>query len=109
MQRHQALLLGVAKGALRTLVADVLEEMGVELADDRGPIAPDVVLVFVDRRDPAAVLGPAHELGVPIIVLVDYEDDLLIERVRRNGVDCVYPLGRPLAELRSLVAGTLGR
>ncbi len=105
----RALIVGDGDDHLRGLVVDILTEMGVSVVGDAAAEPPEVVLVVLDGHDPGAALEPAQRLGVPVIVLVAYDDDLLIERVRHSGVDSVYPLGRPLAELRALVKRSLAR
>ena len=107
MTRRRVLLLGVARGALRALVADVLGELGVDLTEDLDAEPPDAVLVLVDRRDLGAHVRDAQDIGAPVVAMVDSDDDLLIERVRRAGVRNIYALGRPLAELQAAVERSL--
>jgi hypothetical protein len=104
---HLALLVGDVDEHLRGLVVDILNEMGVQLVGDSEAQPPEVVLVVLESHDFGSVLDSAQRHGVPVIVLVAYDDELLIESVRHNGAESVYPLGRPLAELRDLVASRL--
>jgi AmiR/NasT family two-component response regulator len=104
---HLALLAGDVDEHLRGLVVDILHEMGVGLVSDPEAQRPEVVLVVLESHDFGTVLEAAQRHGVPVIVLIAYEDELLIQSVRHNGVESVYPLGRPLAELRGLLARSL--
>jgi hypothetical protein len=104
---HLALLAGDVDEHLRGLVVDILDEMGVCLVGDPDAQRPEVVLVVLESHDFGTMLDSAQRHGVPVIVLIAYEDELLIESVRHNGVESVYPLGRPLAELRGLLASSL--
>lgn len=104
---HCALILPAVERPLYAFLADVLAELGVELVEDPAIQRPDLILLVAVKEDVFELLESAQRYRVPIIVLSAYDDDLMVERVRRNGVESIYPLGRPLAELRQLVASYL--
>lgn len=104
---HRALLLPEVARPLGALLVNLLAEMDVELVEDAAHGRPEIVFVFVDTEGSLQRIGAARAHRVPIIVLTFYDQDRIIERIRLQGVESIYPLGHPLAELRQLVASSL--
>lgn len=97
-----ALLLG-GDASLTSLLVDVLGELGISLA---GAGKPDLVLVHAERGEGILrLLGQARELspGGPIVVLVPFADERLVQLALRLGARDCFALGRPLDELRRIL------
>lgn len=107
----RAFLLG-GDTSLSSLLADVLGELGIALDLDEAGLAvrPDLVLVHVERgAGIQRLLGRAREvMGLgPIIVLVPFADERLVQLAIRLGARDCFALGRPLDELRRVLLAHL--
>ena len=107
----RAFLLG-GDTSLSSLLADVLGELGIALDLDGGglPVRPDLVLVHVERgAGIQRLLGRAREVmgSGPIIVLVPFADERLVQLAIRMGARGCFALGRPLDELRRVLLAHL--
>lgn len=105
--RHiRALLLG-GDESLTALLVDVLGELGIALdSGGAGAVGPDVVLVHAERGEGILrLLRQARELsrGGPVIVLVPFADERLVQLALRLGARDCFALGRPLEELRRVL------
>lgn len=107
----RALLLG-GDASLSSLLTDVLGELGIALELD-GPGAaarPDLVLVHAERGEAIQrLLNRARELlrQGPLIVLVPFADERLVQLALRLGARDCFALGRPLEELRRVLRAHL--
>lgn len=108
----RALLLG-GDASLSSLLTDVLGELGIALDLD-GPgmavVRPDLVLVHVERGEGIQrLLDRARELmrQGPLIVLVPFADERLVQLALRLGARDCFALGRPLEELRRVLRAHL--
>ena len=92
-----------ADESLRSLLSDVLGDMGIPLQEDGGGARPDVVLALVERED--SVRGVLREVSgaVPVIVLLPFEDERLRCLAMRLGARSCYALGTPLEALKRLL------
>ncbi|MCY1022386.1 DNA-binding response regulator [Pyxidicoccus sp. MSG2] len=103
----RALLVG-GDASLSSLLTDVLGELGIALELD-GPglaVRPDLVLVHVERGEGIQrLLARARELmgQGPLIVLVPFADERLVQLALRLGARDCFALGRPLEELRRML------
>lgn len=107
----RAFLLG-GDTSLSSLLADVLGELGIALdLDGAAPaVRPDLVLVHVERgAGLQRLLGRAREvMGLgPIIVLVPFADERMVQLALRLGARDCFALGRPLDELRRVLLAHL--
>jgi hypothetical protein len=107
----RTLLVG-GDASLSSLLADVLGELGIALdLDGAGAVArPDLVLVHAERgASIQRLLGRALEVmgPGPIIVLVPFADERLVQLAIRMGARDCFALGRPLEELRRLLLAHL--
>ena len=95
-----------ADESLRSLLSDVLGDMGIALrASAMGP-RPDVVLALVRGADSVAgVLRAAgNEAGAaPVVVLLPFDDERLRSSALKLGARGCYALGTPLEELKELL------
>jgi DNA-binding NarL/FixJ family response regulator len=95
-----------ADESLRSLLSDVLGDMGIALrASGMGP-RPDVVLALVRGVDSVAgVLRAAgNEAGAaPVVVLLPFDDERLRRSALKQGARGCYALGTPLEELKELL------
>ena len=92
-----------ADESLRSLLRDVLGDMGIVLEEDGGGERPDVVLALVQREDSVSgVLRGAGETSgpTPIIVLLPFEDERLRCLAMRLGARSCYALDTPLEVLK---------
>ncbi|MFP2907638.1 DNA-binding response regulator [Pyxidicoccus sp. 3LFB2] len=106
-----ALLLG-GDASLSSLLADVLGELGIALDVDGAArtARPDLVLMHVERgAGIQRLLWQAREVvgDGPIIVLVPFADERLVQLAIRLGARDCFALGRPLEELRRLLLAHL--
>ncbi|MCP3137682.1 DNA-binding response regulator [Pyxidicoccus xibeiensis] len=98
----RALLLG-GDASLTSLLSDVLGELGIALdlgVPDGGQ--PDFTLVHVERGEGILrLLGEARALtgDGPLIVLVPFADERLVQLALKLGARDCFALGQPLAEL----------
>lgn len=99
-RRVRAVLLGTTDASLRSVLADVLGEVGVEVGGDS---TPDLVLAVVDRDDVKEVVAGARERGggCPIIAILTLTDDRLEARAIAAGAHACCALDRPLDRLKS--------
>jgi DNA-binding NarL/FixJ family response regulator len=109
-QAGNALLLG-ADGSLAALLTDVLSEMGITLyvGEDR-PARPDLVLVQVERGESLlTALQEARDgtYPAPVIILLPFDDERMMQRALRLGARGCFALGQPLEELRRMVLAVL--
>ena len=107
----RALLVG-GDASLSSLLADVLGELGIALELDGPGLAarPDLVLVHVERGEGIQrLLARARELmrHGPLIVLVPFADERLVQLALRLGARDCFALGRPLEELRRMLRAHL--
>ena len=100
----RAALLG-ADAPLTALLADVLRDEGIHLAAPGA--AADVVLALVGRTE--ALAPVLRRAAGPVIVLLPFAEERLARRALELGARGCFALGQPLAELRALVRGALGR
>jgi len=97
-------LLGEADEPLRRFLEDVLRDGSVrcELVPELTSAA-DVAAVMViwgeEKRMIAA--ARARAVGVPLLAILPFGDDRLVERVLRLGADAWYGLDSPLSHLRT--------
>jgi DNA-binding NarL/FixJ family response regulator len=95
-----------ADESLRSLLRDVLGDMGIVLRPSGVEAQPDVVLALVQGGDSVSrVLHMAgNEAGsAPVIVLLPFDDERLRRSVLSQGVRGCYALGTPLEELKGLL------
>ncbi|MBJ6762541.1 DNA-binding response regulator [Myxococcaceae bacterium JPH2] len=107
----RALLLG-ADDSLAALMSDVLADLGIALAPREEPSGGgwDVVLAHVERG--AAILpvlqrARAQAAQAPVLVLVPFSDERLVQLALRLGARGCFALGRPLQELRDMLRAEL--
>jgi hypothetical protein len=101
--RPRTVRLHGADESLRSLLSDVLGDMGIPLEEDGGGARPGVVLALVERED--SVRGVLREVSgaVPVIVLLPFEDERLRCLAMRLGARSCYALGTPLEALKRLL------
>ncbi|ATB30122.1 DNA-binding response regulator [Melittangium boletus] len=95
-----------ADESLRSLLSDVLGDMGIRLAPDVGGERPDVVLALVEREDsvPRVLRAVEESSGpAPVLVLLPFEDERLRCLAMRLGAQGCYALGTPLESLKRLL------
>jgi len=95
-----------ADESLRSLLSDVLGDMGIPLEADGAGARPDVVLALVQREDSVpGVLRAVEEASgaAPVIVLLPFEDERLRCLAMRLGARSCYALGTPLEALKRLL------
>lgn len=95
-----------ADESLRSLLSDVLGDMGIALRPGGGAERPDVVLALVQREDSMSrVLGVAgNEAGpAPVFALLPFEDERLRHLAVSLGARDCYALGTPLESLKELL------
>ncbi len=95
-----------ADESLRSLLSDVLGDMGIALRPSDGAERPDVVLALVRGADSVSrVLRVAgSEAGpAPVIALLPFDDERLRRSALSLGARGCYALGTPLEELRGLL------
>jgi len=101
-----ALLLG-GDDSLTSLLVDVLGELGISLDAGRGgAVGPDLVLVHAERGEGILrLLRQAREVvrDGPVIVLVPFADERLVQLALRLGARDCFALGLPLEELRRVL------
>ncbi|WP_164019680.1 DNA-binding response regulator [Pyxidicoccus trucidator] len=107
----RAFLLG-GDASLSSLLADVLGELGIAVELDGGALTvrPDLALVHVERgASIQRLLWRAREVtgDGPIIVLVPFADERLVQLAIRLGARDCFALGRPLDELRRVLLAHL--
>ncbi|QRK10754.1 DNA-binding response regulator [Archangium violaceum] len=95
-----------ADESLRSLLSDVLSDMGIALRPWGGAERPDVVLALVQREDSVSrVLEVAgNEAGpAPVFALLPFEDERLRRLAMSLGAQGCYALGTPLESLKGLL------
>lgn len=95
-----------ADESLRSLLSDVLGDMGIALRAGGGVERPDVVLALVQREDSMSrVLRVAgNEAGAaPVFALLPFEDERLRRMAVSLGARGCYALGTPLELLKELL------
>jgi DNA-binding NarL/FixJ family response regulator len=101
-----ALLLG-ADDSLAALLRDVFAEVGIALSTGEARSArPDLVLVHIQRGESMlAALQSARDgtYPAPVVVLVPFTDERMIQRALRLGARGCFALGQPLEALCRLV------
>ncbi|MGZ3461196.1 MAG: hypothetical protein ACXU86_22130 [Archangium sp.] len=100
-----------ADESLRSLLSDVLEDMGIALRPLGGEQRPDVVLALVQREDSVSrVLQVAgNEAGAaPVLALLPFEDERLRRLAMSLGARGCYALGTPLESLKGLLRNVVG-
>ncbi|OJT21344.1 hypothetical protein BO221_26335 [Archangium sp. Cb G35] len=100
-----------ADESLRSLLSDVLGDMGIALRPGGGGTRPDVVLALVQREDSMSrVLGAAgNEAGAaPVFALLPFEDERLRQLAVSLGARGCYALGTPLEFLKELLRDVVG-
>ncbi|MFP2927573.1 DNA-binding response regulator [Pyxidicoccus sp. 3LG] len=102
----RALLLG-GDASLASLLSDVLAEVGLALVPEGADGGrPDLVLVHVERGEGILrLLQRARELTCdgPVIVLVPFADERLVQLALKLGARDCFALGQPLAELHRVL------
>lgn len=97
-----------ADESLRSLLSDVLGDMGLALCSGGTGARPDVVLALVQRGESISwVLQAAgNESGLaPVVVLLPFDDERLRRSALNLGARGCYALGTPLEELKGLLRG----
>jgi|GEM_PF-2674496 len=100
-----------ADESLRSLLSDVLGDMGIALRAGGGAERPDVVLALVQREDSMSrVLRVAgNEAGpAPVLALLPFEDERLRRLAVSLGARGCYALGTPLESLKELLRNVVG-
>ncbi len=100
-----------ADESLRSLLSDVLDDMGLALCSGGGEARPDVVLVLVQRGDSVsrALQVSGNESGpAPVVVLLPFDDERLRSSALSLGARGCYALGTPLEELKGLLRDVVG-
>jgi hypothetical protein len=95
-----------ADESLRSLLGDVLGDMGIALRPSGAEAPPDVVLALVQGGDSVSRVlhGAGNEPGgAPVIVLLPFDDERLRRSVLSQGARGCYALGTPLEELKGLL------
>ena len=95
-----------ADESLRSLLSDVLGDMGIALRPSGGGLHPDVVLALVQGADRVARVrrGAGNEAGpAPVVVLLPFDDERLRSAALKLGARGCYALGTPLEELKELL------
>lgn len=109
----RVMLLPSADESLRSLLSDVLGDMGISLRTPGGAEErPDVVLALVQGEESVSrVLSVAgNEAGrAPVVVLLPFDDERLRRRALHLGASGCYALGTPLEELKELLRHVRGR
>ena len=101
--------LGPDDTALRLLLADVLDEMALDLAlvpGLRGGTSDKVVLALVYVESMAACEALEAEVlraNVPVLALLPVMEERLCRRACERGAAACYALGTPLDNLRAIV------
>lgn len=99
-----------ADESLRSLLSDVLGDMGIRLVPPEARVGPpDVVLALVEREDsvPRVLRAVAECSGrVPVLVLLPFEDERLRRLAMGLGAWGCYALGTPLEALKRLLCDT---
>lgn len=100
------LLLG-ADDSLAALLRDVFVEVGIVLSTGEARSArPDVVLVHVQRGESMLSAVQSARDGTypaPLVVLVPFFDERMIQRALRLGARGCFALGQPLEALCRMV------
>ena len=100
-----------ADDSLCSLLRDVLGDMGLAVRASAGGPRPDVVLALVQREDsvPRALRRVEDETGgVPVLVLLPFEDERLRQLAMSLGACGCYALGTPLEALKGLLRDVVG-
>ena len=95
-----------ADESLRSLLSDVLGDMGIALRPSDGAERPDVVLALVRGADSVSrVLRVAGSAAgpAPVFALLPFDDERLRRLAVSLGARGCYALGTPLEELRGLL------
>ncbi|WP_309891952.1 hypothetical protein [Archangium sp.] len=95
-----------ADESLRSLLCDVLGDMGIALCPSGQGARPEVVLALLQGADSVAgVLRAAgNEAGAaPVVVLLPFDDERLRRSALSLGARGCYALGTPLEELKELL------
>jgi DNA-binding NarL/FixJ family response regulator len=109
-QAGHALLLG-ADDSLAALLTDVLLEIGVTLhVGEARSDSPDLVLVQVERGESLlSALQSARDgtYPAPVLLLLPFADEQVMQRALRLGARGCFALGQPLEVLRQMVRAVL--
>jgi DNA-binding NarL/FixJ family response regulator len=100
-----------ADESLRSLLSDVLGDMGFALCSGGSEARPDVVLVLVQRGDSVSrvLQVSGNESGpAPVVVLLPFDDERLRRSALKLGARGCYALGTPLEELKGLLRDVVG-
>ena len=100
-----------ADESLRSLLSDVLGDMGIALRPGGGAERPDVVLALVQREDsmPRVLDLAGNEAGpAPVFALLPFEDERLRHLAVSLGARGCYALGTPLESLKELLRNVVG-
>ena len=104
-------LLGEADEPLRRLLEDVLRDGSVrcELVPEL-TIAADVAVVMVTwgEEDRLIAAARAQAVGVPLLAILPFGDDRLVELVLSRGAGAWYGLDSPLGVLRARLVALAG-
>jgi hypothetical protein len=108
--RFTAAVLGAEEVAVRDLLRDGLDAAGVTTLYS-WPARGDVVLAFVDRGDPTEIVSLARGAarGAPVVAILPFLDDDLVEQALAAGAVACCTLARPLDELRAAVVCAIAR
>lgn len=97
--------LGPDDVALRVLLADVLDELGLDLdLGDRGAGKLVLALVYVESMAACEALeAEVLRANVPVLALLPVMEERLCRRACERGAAACYALGTPLDNLRAIV------
>jgi hypothetical protein len=103
-------LLGEMGEPLRRLLEDVLRDGGVHYQLVQPPAAADAAVVMVTWGEEASLIAAAQAqaVGVPLLAILSFGDDLLAARVLSCGAQAWYALDSPLALLRARLVALAG-
>ena len=100
-----ASLLGASDESLRSVLREVLDELGIALDCSINILNPDLVLADVGEEDPAKVLAAARLLArhAPILAILPIQDERLAAQAHALGATACFAMGMPLDDLRATV------
>jgi DNA-binding NarL/FixJ family response regulator len=108
--RARAALLGVDDDSLRSVLLEVLDDLGVEVVDvHRAMSNVGVVIRYVERQDVVATVRPAR-IAFPaaaLLVVVPLHDDEQRLQAVAAGADGYHSLDGMTGELSQALAGVL--
>ncbi len=109
-QAGNALLLG-ADDSLAALLTDVLAELGITLhVGEARSSRMDLVLVQIARGESLlSALQSARDgtYPAPVVILLPFADERMMQRALRLGARGCFALGQPLEGLRRMVLAVL--